>query len=293
MPRSRRVAKETGDNMTNSTFVKFRKYSKYHLRNFAVETGLTKGSTNYEKFVVLGVSRSGSNLLRDLLNAHSQVVMFGELFRNDDSLAWDCPVNDRMKSRSRKILSLIRNDPVKLMDTQVFGRAPADVKAVGFKMFYYHAKGENLSAIWPYLKERKYIKIIFLKRRNMLKRYVSLVKAKNTNVWRDGTGKKTEDVKITIDYLECLESFEQVQKWEEEFAAFFRDHECIDVVYEYLAQDNEPETKRIQEFLRLEHQDVKPSIYKQSKKSLAETIRNYSELKRRFEGTPWIEFFDD
>jgi DNA-binding MarR family transcriptional regulator len=65
------------------------------------------------------------------------------------------------------------------------------------------------------------------------------------------------------------------------------------VVYEYLAQDNEPETKRIQEFLRLEHQDVKPSIYKQSKKSLAETIRNYSELKRRFEGTPWIEFFDD
>lgn len=279
--------------MTKSTFAKFKKYSEYHIKSFGVELGLMAGNTDYEKFVILGVSRSGSNLLRDLLNAHSQIITFGELFRNDDSLAWDCPVNDEFKSRSKKVLSLIQNDPIKLVDTQIFGETASHVKALGFKLFYYHAQGENLKPIWPYLKDRKDVKILHLKRKNVLKRYVSLVKAKDTNVWRDATGKKTKNVTVSIDYEDCLKTFEQVKSWENEYALYFKDHECIDVIYENLAGDAGPEMARIQEFLNLAHEDVRPSIFRQSKRSLSETIVNYSELKEKFKGTPWSEFFDE
>ena len=279
--------------MTRTTFTKLKKYGEYHVKNFAVDIGLAAGSLDYEKFIVLGLSRSGSNLLRDLLSAHSQVITFGELFRNDDSLAWDCPVNDKFKSKSRKLLSLIQNDPDKLMDTQVFGKTAKYVKAVGFKLFYYHAKGENLKPIWPYLERRQDIKILHLKRKNILKRYVSLEKAKNTNVWRDSTGKKAKNVTLTIDYEDCLKSFEEVRGWENEYAHFFRNHQCIDVIYEDLAANSRPEMKRIQEFLNLRLEDVRPSIYKQSKRTLSESISNYYELKERFHGTPWAEFFED
>ncbi|MGI9235083.1 MAG: Stf0 family sulfotransferase [Woeseiaceae bacterium] len=279
--------------MTKSTFAKFRKYSEYHIKNYAVDAGLVAGNADFQKFIILGVSRSGSNLLRDLLNAHSQTITFGELFRNDDSLAWDCPVNDKFKSQSKKVVSLIQNDPIKLMENLVYGETAGHIKALGFKLFYYHAQGENLKPIWNYLRDNKDVKILHLKRTNYLKRYVSLVKAKDTNVWRDATGKKTKNVTVSIDYEDCLNAFEQVKSWESEYATFFQDHECIDVIYENLASDSGPEMRRIQEFLNLAHEDVQPSIFRQSKRSLSETISNYSELKEKFSGTPWTVFFDE
>lgn len=279
--------------MSSSSIGKFRKYAKYHIGNFVVETGLGSGRSDYEKFIILGLSRSGSNLLRDLLNAHSGIITFGELFRSDEALSWNCPVNDKLKSHSKKVTSLIQNDPVKLMDTVVFGKAPKHVKALGFKLFYYHAQGPNLKLIWTYLRENESVKILHLKRTNLLKRYVSLVKAKNTNVWRDASGSKTSNITVTLDFDDCLKSFEEAVRWQEDYAEYFHDHDCMDVIYEELATDCRRPMRRVQEFLNLQYEDVQPTIYKQSRQSLSESITNYSELKDKFEGTRWIEYFED
>jgi LPS sulfotransferase NodH len=279
--------------MSSSSIAKFRKYARYHVGSFLVENRLGTGHSDYEKFIILGLSRSGSNLLRDLLNAHSGVITFGELLRNDDALSWNCPVNDKFKSTSKEIASLIQNDPVKLMETMVFGRLPKHVKALGFKLFYYHAQGPNLKPVWTYLRDDKSIKILHLKRKNLLKRYVSLVKAKNSNVWRDASGRKTSSFSVTLDFDECRASFEDAIRWQEESAEYFRDHGLIDVIYEDLATDCRLPMMRVQEFLNLPYEDVQPTIYKQSKQTLSESITNYSELKTRFAGTRWIEYFED
>lgn len=279
--------------MSSSSIAKFRKYAEYHIGNFLVDSGVATGHSDYERFIILGLSRSGSNLLRDLLNSHSGIITFGELFRNDDALSWDCPVNDRFKSDSSKITSLIQKDPIKMMDTVVFGKSPKHIRAMGFKLFYYHAQGPNLKPVWTYLRDNTSIKILHLKRENLLKRYVSLVKAKSTNVWRDASGGKTSNISVTLDFEDCQNSFEEAVRWQEDYAAYFQGHDCMDIIYEELAADCRPPMRRVQEFLNLEFEEVLPTIHKQSRQSLSESISNYSELKSKFEGTRWISYFED
>ena len=47
------------------------------------------------------------------------------------------------------------------------------------------------------------------------------------------------------------------------------------------------------EFLNLKMENLKSSFEKQNTKTLSEVISNYGELKEKFKGTPWIEFFED
>ncbi len=65
------------------------------------------------------------------------------------------------------------------------------------------------------------------------------------------------------------------------------------MVYEDLSQDYESEMKRVQEFLELDHEALKPNTLKQSSLSLSESISNYFELKEKFENIHWESFFED
>jgi hypothetical protein len=98
---------------------------------------------------------------------------------------------------------------------------------------------------------------------------------------------------VTLDFDDCLKSFEEAVRWQEDHAEFFRAHDCLDVIYEDLATDCGPPMRRVQEFLSLRHEDVQPTIYKQSKQPLSEAISNYSDIKTKFEGTRWATFFED
>ncbi|MCG8371490.1 MAG: Stf0 family sulfotransferase [Proteobacteria bacterium] len=276
-----------------SKFAKLVKYGEYHARTFAIDLHLSKGSTDFVKFVVLSVSRSGSNLLRDLLNAHSQTMMFGELFRSERSLSWDCPVNDRLRSRSARVTGLMSSDPAALLRDEVFGPTAGHIKALGFKLFYYHACSDTLRPVWSWLQAQRDVRIIQLKRRNSLKRYLSLVKAKRTDVWRDASGSGSSRENFELDFDECLASFEEVRRWEEEHAAFFRDHEVHEIVYEDLASDYTGEALKVQRFLGLSEEAVQPTIYKQAKRPLSESISNYDDLKNRFANTEWAAYFDE
>ena len=50
--------------MNKSKLSKLVKYGEYHARTFAIDLHLTRGTSDYTKFVVLAVSRSGSNLMQ-------------------------------------------------------------------------------------------------------------------------------------------------------------------------------------------------------------------------------------
>jgi hypothetical protein len=120
------------------------------------------GHRNYTKFIIVGRSRTGSNLLRGLLNSHSQIIAYGEVFQNIqiDSLEWD---HIRF-FQSQKILTLIREDPTRFLDKKLFGKYSAQIAAVGFKIFYYHAQNEAWRTVWSYLQDQRDIKVLHIKR---------------------------------------------------------------------------------------------------------------------------------
>ncbi len=82
------------------------------------------------RFIILGGARTGSNFLIALLRTHHNVRILGELF-NLNSLG----TRDRTDALS---------DPVKYLERQLFVKDRSEIKATGFKIFYYHATKEQL-----------------------------------------------------------------------------------------------------------------------------------------------------
>jgi LPS sulfotransferase NodH len=264
-------------------------YYRPYLETFALERGLLRGHSTYVPLIILTRSRSGSNFLRGLLNSHSQITVFGELFQNRDSIGWALPGY----RQSKRTLSLFRQNPIRFLEKKVFRCFPTHTAAVGFKIFYYHAQDDEWKAVWEYLQAHKELRVIHLKRKNILETHLSRVKAQLTDEWVNLTPVRGDSRAIPLDYEACLADFVRTRTWEREYDAMFQEHPRIEVLYEELSCDHVAEMKRIQSFLGVDYEAVTPQTHRQSHQRLSDAISNYWELKERFAGTPWADFFTD
>ncbi|MGL6340572.1 MAG: sulfotransferase, partial [Waterburya sp.] len=184
-------------------------------------------------------------------------------------------------------------NPVEFLETCVFREMPINVKAVGFKLFYYHAQAEKTQKIWQYLQDYQELKIIHLVRKNLLQTYVSQQIALATNSWYLKSGKQVKNnPAIALDYEQTRKAFEETKKLEAENDTFFQNHQVIKVFYEDLVKDNLAEIAKIQNFLNVKPTPVNISTKKRSPQSLQPVIQNYSELKASFQESPYITFFE-
>ncbi len=220
--------------------------------------------------------------------------MYGEIFRIPGQVIW----NPRYGINSTNVQNAISNSPTDFLDARVYRNYPSYVKAVGFKIFYYHAEQGNFKDIWPYLAEDEEIFVIHNKRRNILQSHLSNKRAQQTGKWSDKGHQNSENLEqptvplIYLDYDELTRWFEMTKKWEEGVDSTFSSHDKIDVYYEDLASNYTAEIDRIQKFLGLELVKIEPTTKKQAKRRISEEISNYSELKEKFRDTEWIEFFE-
>ncbi len=258
------------------------------LRRLPVDIETVTGHSTYTRFIILGRSRVGSNLLRGLLNAHHQITAFGEIFRDIQTADWD----HMGYFQSEKTKQILRSNPAQFIDKTFFIRFPRYIKAAGFKIFYYHVPSTN---IWPYLKKQTKIKVIHIKRKNILHTHVSRQKAMLTGEWVNAGNhhQKKSTGLIEIDYQACLEDFNQTRAWEKEYDRMFQSHDILEVCYESLSNNYVEEMRRIQRFLNVEYQAVKPATAKQGRRPLDQMIANYDELKNKFKNTPWEVFFEE
>jgi LPS sulfotransferase NodH len=267
--------------------VKHRAYP--YLQKVAIETGLLPGNDHYVRFIILGRSRVGSNFLRGLLNSHSQAHVFGEIFQNKEEIAWAMPGYRQTAGD----LQLFRQEPVQFVEDKVFHKFSPQITAVGFKIFYYHAQDPQWTPLWQYLQNDRSIKVIHIKRRNILKTHLSRQRAVQTDRWVNTSGEGRRSAPLSLSFEACLQDFQETRSWEEQYDATFHDHEMLEVIYEELAADNAAIMQRVQSFLGLQPETLTPETYKQSSAPLSEAIANYGELKSRFAGTPWHAFFVD
>jgi LPS sulfotransferase NodH len=266
-----------------------RKAASYYPGVLALKMGLLKGHADYTKYILLGAARTGSNLLRSLLNSHSRIVAFGELFRDRDRIGWDLPGY----FQNKKSRWMFQHDPVGFLRNEVFGDYPKRISAVGFKLFFHHAQSTDRRVIWPFLRDQTDLKIIHLKRRNLLRTYLSLQRATRTQQWVSRSKTPVDHLPILLDDSRCLRAFQEMRASEQELDKYFEDSWKLDVVYEDLSGDYTQEMRRVLDFLDVAHETVMPSVYKQSRQSLSSEILNYAEMKERFQNTPWEEFFED
>jgi hypothetical protein len=231
----------------------------YTAKKLALETGITGGHHNYVRFIVLGRSRVGSNFLLGHLNSHPHIIGLGEILRFEETKSGDVP----SFLQSRKLLDLRNQDPVRFLEKEVFKKYPTRISAVGFKLFYYHAQNELGQTAWHYLKAKNEIKVIHLKRANILRTHLSWTNANSTNQWSKNSRVVNTVEPVTLDYEECLDIFLKTRNWENHYDAFFLDHPKTELWFEDLANNSVSEVGRIQDFLEVDYHPTSPTTFKQ------------------------------
>jgi LPS sulfotransferase NodH len=250
----------------------------------------------YNRFVILGEQRTGSTYLQTLLASHRNILSFGELFNPSERIRGQIP---------RKIARPIElgEDPVEYLKNYVFKEYHPGVRAVGFRLFYTHARDDNWVDVWEYLRSRN-IKIIHLKRRNLLSRYLSYELARRSNEWinyQASNGSYTEP--INLDPQDCFRDFCTSLWYQERVDEFFKHNLKIEVIYEQLQNNLVEESKRIQDFLETDYQPLSSKTKKQRTKKKSEIITNYADLRRfllrglqngkEWAKEEWLDFFDE
>jgi len=247
------------------------------------------GGSSYHRFIVVGTARTGSTLLTSLLNAHSQALAFGELFRSADAIGWDmAPFLD---CQGPRLLALYQADPIAFLDRKVFRRWPRSYAAVGFKLFYFHARSEAHAALWDHLAANTDILVLHIKRQNLLAQYYSLQLAHKTQVWSIPRPVAEKPAPIRLEAEACREHFARLRGLEQECAALFARHAVRDVYYETLVAEQDREMDAVQDFLGLRREKLTPRIARQRTALLREAIANFDELRDAFAETEWAAFF--
>ena len=227
------------------------------------------GHTSYDKFIVLTRSRTGSNLLISLLNAHQNIEAHGEIFAR------------------------LQNKTTAEIWTSTFGIKKKNIRYVGFKIFYYHPLNSEDTTVWTNLLNDKKIKIIHLQRENLLRVHLSRLIAGKTDVWTNsGKDKVAASKKVKVDIDEMFEDFKQTQFFIEKAKSDFNTHPMTDVRYESLASDKQEVMTKVFQFLNLPNEIVSSDLKKQNPEKLEDLIVNHSEVINALTNTEYRHFLD-
>lgn len=239
-------------------------------------------------FIILCHGRTGSTSFRQYLSQHPNVQAYGEVYRPGDR-------------RPAPLVNGLRYapgcDPVALLNDGVY-KAPNEFGkgCVGFKLFFHHARGDAVSyALWPHLRARRDIKILFLFRRNLFDSYVSLQRANRSGQF--GMAKQTEattahKAAFAIDLADCLHYMNAISVAKARLRETFADHDCKVLYHESLFADPQAEMARVFDFLGQAPAEITLRDKKLNRVSHREGITNYDEVAAFFQRGYFEEFFD-
>jgi LPS sulfotransferase NodH len=256
------------------------------LRMTQIDLGLEKGRDDSTRFIVLARPRTGSNLVIGSLMNHPHALACGEIF--DDKICHLHPYPLFPWTMSYRNLF-----PVRFMRRRFFRPMPACIDAVGFKLFYHQCRSRRNQAVWSFLQQQDELRVVHLKRRNILQAHLSFLKAMQTNHWIQFQDGDHDRATLWLDPERCEQVFVKTRDRERAMDAFFSNQPKLELDYEDLGEQYVEQMRRVCDFLGLDSIIDPQPTYKQASMRLSEAIENYAELERRFRGTEWEPFFEE
>lgn len=242
----------------------------------------------YKRFMIVSAARSGSTMLVERCDSHPNAICYGEIF-HDNHIGW-------MSHQGPQGTSLLKRralDPGDFLETFVWSRKPSNIRSVGFKLLYPHYF-QNRDPFDVYLDSAGTTQIIFLRRQNFLKMYLSLLNGRETNRYQIRSERERGPIRRRELSLEgCVNFFKRNLVQEEIVRHRFRNHPHIDVAYEALVASPEVENRRICEFLDIPDAPLSQDVVQMSTASLRQQISNYDAIRDQLRGTRWVRYFDE
>jgi len=222
------------------------------------------------RFVILAVPRSGSNMLCSLLNSHSNILCHHELY-NPNGIFYAL----HLRGTGFQLAgSIRRRDESALKFLSQVWQYHEGTSCVGFKMTH----KQNLDVFHTVLTDPR-VKKIILKRKNVVKTYVSKLLAENSGAWEDyseGNPEAKYQVSIDLTQLQYDQSFNQgyyqeiISKLNETKQEYFQ------INYESLSHINTQQ--EFLNFLQQEYQPLTTQSRKQNPMDLRLLVSNFNEL---------------
>lgn len=243
------------------------------------------------KAIILTSQRSGSTFLQGCLDAHPQVKCYGELLVGGNLVAPRLCHGYRLLTKGYRYLAARVWDPVDIMD-RYYARQEAPV--VVFKAMYGHV---DKRAVRRYLQEHDEIRVIHLRRDNLLKQYVSkvLLGAKRERRWQPHTTHRIPAVSVRVSPERAIREMSKVRDYFVEFERLLAGHRKIELSYEQMF--NGPSLSReawtaIGGLLEIEPAQVGSDLVKMNPNDLRPMVENYDELAAALAGTEFAKYLD-
>lgn len=266
-------------------------FTKFNAADFASERPREHRGENrdYRKFIVLAHQRSGSSLVISSLCDHPQVVAYSELFAPRRFFFYHEAYDDR----SPRLLRYRNARPREFLDKFIYGGYSEHVRAVGFKLFPDQIAGPRFGCIWKWIARNPDLKIIYLRRRNLLATYASLLVAMKDKRYAIKDESQRSMSTIKIDPKACLAEFRKRTRYERMMEGRIQKHDALHWSYENLAASPQEHLRVAQQFIGVDVRELKIKLVKQELRPLYEVIENYGELERYFAGTEWEYLFHE
>lgn len=239
-----------------------------------------------ERFLVICRGRTGSHFLLTMLESHQRIRQVWEPFDVEGN-----PL------RKRQIEQM---GPLDYLNEKL--RRVADEKLVGFKILYHQYDEEfmqrmglpSLEPVRSFVEHDLSLKVIHLKRRNMLRTLVSSRIADRTRsyiIFNDSRRDQTSSLELSPE--QCEAEFVHIEETQQRLDETFRAHNRLELYYENLVDPTASESLQVQKFLGVRPGRLEASTVRQNVRPLSEVITNYGSLKQHFSGTRWAWMFDD
>lgn len=258
----------------------------------------------YTRFVIVSHLRCGTHMLRTMLESHPQIVCQSEVFNSDNP----------------NLPYPLSTPTSEVLERWVYRPFPDAILCVGFVLQAYHPFGlkafpgirENplWADIWPLLENTPGLRVIHLRRENLLRRHLSHILARKTGSWHqwdrdralqvshlerpplvEPDRARRPPVRLEPDRLRL--DFEEIEGLHRRVAHRFGDGAYLALRYEDLCSDPNRVGRALLSFLKVAASSLCPAVEKLEYRPLSASIENYEELRRAFSGTRWQRFFED
>lgn len=230
---------------------------------------------NQTRFLIFGQGRSGSALLKELLNSHPNISCDGELFNKDT-----------LYIPNKYLLEAAQYFPLPYI---IYRQLIHRNRVYGFTLFIHHVK--RIGRRIKYLSDRNW-KIVYIRRVDTLHQSFSNIVAQETAIWhrRKDEEKEIPEFQLTISKERLFHQLRVRERWLEKERKVLDGLPFFEVVYEDMLKDNTCWQETMQHvfgFLGVDNAPVSSGLLKSYPKPYADIVTNYEELVKSVKNSPY------
>lgn len=246
------------------------------------------------KFLIAGLRRTGTGLIRTTLNDHPQIHCAGELFnfgsRINRRRGMKCSEGYRQfigRSHSRHLIDLANRKYLVNEFLEQYYQSHTDT-ASGFKLQSTQLRRFPMVIEWLKQNDCKVIQVV---RRNILKTLVSRSAKRVSGESHVRT--RTKKTNVHLEEESLIRHLERIEQRNNGWVELCEGMPYLTVYYEDFVENQVEELKPILDFLEVEHRsELSSKFVKGNSDNLCEIIDNYDRVAEILAGTPYEKYLD-